>query len=178
MAAYVALLRGINVSGQKLIKMADLQRHFSSCGAANVRTYIQSGNVVFEHHAAAATLQTTLQRHLAARLGCTVSTLIITAKEFAAIAQANPYDTSLPEFGKKMYVCFFENPPAAAAVKNIQSLVNDDEQLVVKGGAGYAYFANGLGRAKLTSAVIERKLGTATLRNWNTVTALLEMTKS
>jgi len=66
MAAYVALLRGINVSGQKLIKMADLQRHFASCGAVNVRTYIQSGNVVFEHRAVAATLQTTLQRHLAA----------------------------------------------------------------------------------------------------------------
>jgi uncharacterized protein (DUF1697 family) len=95
MPTYLALLRGINVSGQKLIKIADLQRHFSSCGAANVRTCIQSGNVAFEHRATAATLQTTFQHHLAAKLGYTVSTLLITAKEFAAIAQANPYDTSL-----------------------------------------------------------------------------------
>jgi uncharacterized protein (DUF1697 family) len=178
MPTYVALLRGVNVSGKKLIKMADLQWHFESCGAVNVRTYIQSGNVIFEHGTAHATFQNTLEQHLAVRLGYTVPALIKTAKEFAAIAQANPYDTRLPEFGKKMFVCFFANPPTVAAVQSIQSLVNDDERLVVIGDAGYAYYANGLGRAKLSSTVIERKLGTATLRTWNTVTALLEMAKS
>lgn len=176
MPTYIALLRGINVSGQKLIKMADLQSHFVSCGAVNVRTYIQSGNVVFEHRATtSATLRKLLEQHLAAKLGYAVPTLAMTTKEFAAIAKANPHDTGLPEFGKRMYVCFFESPPSAAAVKSILSHGNDAEWLVVKGAAGYAYYANGLGKAKLTSAIIERKLGTVTLRNWNTVTALLEM---
>ena len=176
MPTYIALLRGINVSGQKLIRMADLQSHFAACGAVNVRTYIQSGNVVFEHRARTpATLRKILEQQLPDKLGYAVPTLVTTAKEFAAIARANPHDTGLPEFGKRMYVCFFESPPSATAVKAILSAGNDAERLVVKGGAGYAYYANGLGKAKLTSAIIERKLGTVTFRNWNTVTALLEI---
>lgn len=177
MPAYIALLRGINVSGQKLIKMADLQAHFVSCGAANVRTYIQSGNVVFEHPEKSATLRKTLERHLAIKLGYSVPTIVKTAGEFTAIAAANPYDTGLPELGKRMYVCFFAEAPTATAIESIQPYVNDSERLAVKGLAAYAYYADGLGRAKLSSAVIERKLGMATLRNWNTVTALLDMTQ-
>ena len=176
MPTYIALLRGINVGGQKLIKMAELQSHFASGGAVNVRTYIQSGNVVFEHQErSAATLRKILEQHLAAKLGCPVPTLVKTAKDLAAIAGANPYDVQLPEFGRRMYVCFFEKAPAASAIADIQSLVSDAERLVVKGIAGYAYYSTGLGLAKLTSNVIERKLGLATLRNWNTVTALLKM---
>ena len=176
MPTYIALLRGINVSGQKLIKMADLQAHFTSGGAGNVRTYIQSGNVVFEHRAAtSAAVRQILEKHLAGKLGYAVPTIVKSAMELAAIAAANPHDADLPEFGKRMYVCFFEKAPAAVAVEGIQSLVSDDERLVVHGNAGYVYYADGLGRAKLNSSVIERKLGLATLRNWNTVTALLKL---
>ena len=176
MPAYIALLRGINVGGHKPIKMAGLQAHFAACGAVNARTYIQSGNVVFEHREkSSARLRTILEKYLAGELGYAVPTLVIPAKDLAAIAKENPNDTGLPEFGKRMYVCFFEKAPAAAAVEAIQGLATDEERLVVKGVAAYAYYANGLGRAKLTSSVIERKLGLATLRNWNTVTALLAM---
>ena len=174
--AYIALLRGINVSGHKPVKMADLQSHFASCGATNVRTYIQSGNVVFEHPATTTdNLRQTLEQHLAAKLGFTVPTLVKTAKELAAIAAANPYDINLPDFGKKMYVCILEKSPSPAAIESIQPYINPTERLVVKGAAAYAYYADGLGRAKLSSAVIERKLGLATLRNWNTITALLQL---
>jgi len=176
MPTYIALLRGINVGGQKLIKMADLQSHFTSCGATNVRTYIQSGNVVFEHREKSpVTLRKILEQHLAVNLGYAVPTLVKTANDFAAIAKANPYDAHLPEFGRRMYVCFFKNAPTATAIADIQPLVTDAERLVVKGVAGYAFYAEGLGRAKLSSNVIERKLGLATLRNWNTVTAILAL---
>ncbi|MBI3416385.1 MAG: DUF1697 domain-containing protein [Verrucomicrobia bacterium] len=178
MPTYIALLRGINVSGQKLIRMAALQSHFESCGAASVRTYIQSGNVVFEHRETnATTLRRTLETHLEARLGYAVPTPVKTVKELAAIVAANPYSAGLPEFGKRMYVCFFGKAPTTAAIASIQPYVHDDERLVVKGLAGYAYYANGLGRARLSSAVIERRLGMATLRNWNTVTALLKLAR-
>lgn len=177
MPSYIALLRGINVSGQKLIKMAVLQKQFAGAGATDVRTYIQSGNVVFNHpEKSSAKLRMVLENHLATKLGFTAHVLVKTAKELAAIAATNPYDTNLPEFGKRVYVCFFEKPPMASAITSIQPLTSDAERLVVKGPAGYAYYAEGLGRAKLSSAMIERKLGLATLRNWNTVTALLELT--
>jgi uncharacterized protein (DUF1697 family) len=176
MPTYIALLRGINVSGQKLIKMADLQAHFVSAGAGNVRTYIQSGNVVFEHRAATSSaVRKKLEQHLGGELGYAVPTIVKSAKEFATIAAANPHDTRLPEFGRRMYVCFFEKAPSADAIEGIRPLVTADERLVVTGNAGYVYYAAGLGRAKLSSSVIERKLGLATLRNWNTVTALFDL---
>ena len=176
MPTYIALLRGINVSGQKLIKMAHLQAHFASAGAANVRTYIQSGNVVFEHRApSSAAVRKKLERHLAGELGYAVSTIVKTAKEFATIAAANPFDTRLPEFGRRMYVCFFEKAPSPDAIQGILPLSSDNERLVVNGNAGYVYYAAGLGRAKLSGAVIEKKLGLATMRNWNTVTALVNL---
>lgn len=176
MPVYIALLRGINVSGQKLIKMADLQRHFTDAGAADARTYIQSGNVVFNHpEKSPAKVRTNLEKHLADKLGFAVPVLVKTVAELAAIAAANPYDLGLPSFGSRMYVCFFEKAPTASAIEDIKSLTSDSERLMIKGLAGYAYYAEGLGRAKLTSSIIERKLGTATLRNWNTVSALLKL---
>lgn len=176
MPVYIALLRGINISGQKIIKMDVLRSHFESFGAADVRTYIQSGNVVFKHRArTASALRKTLEKYLAEKLGYTVPTLVKTFKEFGVIAEANPFDKNFPEFGRRMYVCFFEKAPSPMAIETIQPYITDAEQLVVKGSAGYIRYANGLGRAKLTSAVIERKLGLVTLRNWNTVTALLGM---
>jgi uncharacterized protein (DUF1697 family) len=179
MPTYVALLRGINLSGQKLIKMADLRSHFDSFGAKQARTYIQSGNVIFEHRArSAGTLRSNLEKHLANKLGYAVATFVLSSKELVSIAEANPFDTGQPEFGRRMYVCFFEKPPPPAAIGTIRPLINEKERLVVKGGAGYALYADGLGGATLSSTVIERKLGTATLRNWNTVTALLEIAQS
>jgi uncharacterized protein (DUF1697 family) len=176
MPIYIALLRGINVSGQKLIKMADLQAHFVSAGAGNVRTYIQTGNVVFEHRAAtSAAVRKKLEKHLAVELGYVVPTIVKSAEDLAAIVAANPHDSGLPEFGRRMYVCFFEKAPSPAAVQSVQPLVTEYERLLIIGDAGYVYYAAGLGRAKLNSNVIERKLGLATLRNWNTVTALVEM---
>lgn len=176
MPTYIALLRGINVSGHKLIKMAELKKHFTNAGAVEVQTYIQSGNVVFDHRErSTAKLQAILERQLADKLGFGVSVFVKTVKEFSAIAAANPFDRGLPEFGKRMYVCFFEKPPKASAIATIQPQISDTERLVVEGPAGYVYYAGGLGRAKLTSAVIERKLGLGTLRNWNTVTALLTL---
>lgn len=176
MTTYIVLLRGINITGSKVIRMADLRAHLAGCGATNVRTYIQSGNVVCEHRAKTSReFRRVVEKHLAGRLGYRVTALVLTAKELAAIAAANPYDVKLPEFSRRMHVCFFETAPTPAAIESIQPYVNDRERLIVKRTAGYTYHADGLGRAKLSHTVIERKLGSTTMRNWNTVTALLEL---
>lgn len=178
MPRYIALLRGINVAGQKIIKMTALQAMFESGGCMDVRTYIQSGNVVFDHaEQDAVRLRGHLEAHLRASLGYAVPTLLRTPEELATAIAANPYPTDWPEFGKKMYVCFFERAPGAAAIDSIVPYTHEGEQLQVVGREGYAYYAVGLGKSKLTNALIERKLGTATMRNWNTVNTLLEMSK-
>lgn len=176
MHTYIALLRGINVSGQKIIKMADLKSHFEQAGCSAVQTYIQSGNVVFQHQETnLVALRSHLEGHLSQVLGYAVPTLLRTHDQLQEAVAANPYPTDWPEFGKKMYVCFFEGAPTAAGIEAIRPYTNEDEKLEVRGMHGYAYYAVGLGKSKLTNAIIERKLGLATMRNWNTVTTLLEM---
>lgn len=176
MPTYIVLLRGINVTGHKIIKMEALREHSTGCGATNVRTYIQSGNVVCEHRAKTAReFRGIVEEQLAGTLGYRVKALVLSAKELAAIAEKNPFDKKLPEFGRLMYVSFFEKAPTPAAIESVQPYVGDRARLVVKGEAGYVYYLDGLGRAKLSHTVIERKLGLTTMRNWNTVTALLEM---
>ncbi|MBL0016477.1 MAG: DUF1697 domain-containing protein [Bacteroidetes bacterium] len=95
----------------------------------------------------------------------------------AAIVAQNPFDDQLPEFGKRMYVCFLENAPDAKAIAAIAPYTNPEEQLQVHGSEAFVYYAGGLGKAKLTNAIIERRLGMATMRNWNTVNTLLELSK-
>jgi uncharacterized protein (DUF1697 family) len=179
MSTYIVLLRGINITGHNIVRMTDLQAHFVGCGATNVRTYIQSGNVVCEHRARnSRELRRIVEEHLAGELGYRVTALVLSSKELASIARANPHGEKLPEFGRRMHVCFFEKAPTAAAIESIQPYVTDRERLIVKGVAGYTYHADGLGRAKLSHAMIERKCGPTTMRNWNTVTALMKMVRT
>ncbi|MBP6722768.1 MAG: DUF1697 domain-containing protein [Bacteroidia bacterium] len=178
MPRYIALLRGINVSGQKIIKMVDLKAMFEAANCTSVVTYIQSGNVVFEHaESDSAQLRQHLEVHLKASLGYAVPTLLRTHAALAAIVSKNPFDDQLPEFGKRMYVCFLENAPDTTAIAAIAPYTNPEEQLQVHGSEAFVYYAGGLGKAKLTNAIIERRLGMATMRNWNTVNTLLEMSK-
>ena len=111
-------------------------------------------------------------------LGYAVPTLVLTPAELETAVRGNPYAADEPEFGRRMYVCFFEKTPRSEAVSAIQPLVTPAEQLVIRGRTGYALYAQGMGKAKLNSSVIERKLGLVTLRNWNTVNALRELVGS
>jgi uncharacterized protein (DUF1697 family) len=91
------------------------------------------------------------------------------------IFAGNPFPLDLPDFGKKVYVAFFENAPSPAAIESVAGHVSAQEQLIVQGAEAYLYYDLGLGKAKLTHALIERRLGMSTMRNWNTVTTLLQM---
>jgi uncharacterized protein (DUF1697 family) len=176
MPKYIALLRGINVSGQKIIKMDALRAMFESAGCTDVQSYIQSGNVVFSHaEADAGTLRAHMEAHLHTALGYAVPTLLRDRAALEKIVACNPFPLDLPDFGKKVYVAFFEKQPSQAAIESIAPFVNELERLVMQDGEGYLYYDAGLGKAKLTHAIIERRLGMATMRNWNTVTTLLEM---
>jgi uncharacterized protein (DUF1697 family) len=176
MQTYIALLRGINVSGKNIVAMSDLKAYVESFGAKQVRTYIQSGNVVFKHEAkTAGEVRVRLEQHLEKRLGSTIPTVVKLRDGLKAAAEGNPYDSGTPDFGKQTYLCFFERVPSTAAIESIQPWITGTERLEVKGDIGYAHYSISFGRAKLSHAVIERKLGTTTMRNWNTVTRLLEM---
>lgn len=179
MPNYIALLRGINVSGQKKIKMADLRGHLSTLELREVQTYIQSGNITFES-------PTAPEEYLAAMIkgkilevyGFEVPTLVISATEFQHVAAANPFPEAAASDPARMLITFLKEIPQAAAEQVFTRLSFPDEYFELAGKAVYLHCPKGYGRAKLNNNFIERKLKVpATTRNWKTILKLLDMTR-
>lgn len=163
MKRYIAFLRGINVSGQKLIKMELLRDMFNRAGYANVVTYIQSGNVVFDTKGKTDKVRADIEKMLETEIGYRVATIVRTAEELLAVIAANPF-TDIPE-GHKLYITYLAAEPAAEAVANLPKVLQEGEQMQVIGREIY-FTTAGYGNTKFTNAYIEKQLKTeATTRN-------------
>ncbi|MBV6652822.1 MAG: DUF1697 domain-containing protein [Mameliella sp.] len=175
---YIALLRGINVSGQKKIKMADLRTHLGNIGLLNLQTYIQSGNIVFESPIAdTGLLSGNIQAVIREQYGFEVPTIVLNALDFRDIASKNCYTEAAQEEPSRMLIAFLSDSPANEMANEFNALAFPNEHFTLEEKAIYLYFPNGLGRAKLHNHLIERKLKvSSTIRNWRTVSKLLEMT--
>jgi uncharacterized protein (DUF1697 family) len=170
MPRYIGLLRGVNVGGHAKLPMKKLQELIESLGHTEVQTVIQSGNVVFS--SPRKVTSTSIESALERELGLTVSVLLRTSAELERIVARNPFpaaDTSL------LHVGFMSRKPPAAAVRELDSARFAPEEVAVKGLEMYFHLPNGMGRAKLPP-YIDRRLGVpTTVRNWRTVTKLLEI---
>jgi uncharacterized protein (DUF1697 family) len=174
MVAYVAMLRGINVSGKNKIKMTDLQVLFGGLGHTDVTTYIQSGNVVFRSAARSApTLASAIERRIEREFGFDVPVVIRTKAELAKVITANPFggvDVA------KVHVTFLAKKPDAALVRALVDHEAPPDEFRIVGTAVYLHCPAGYGATLLNNSFWERKLKVgATTRNWNTVTKLLEL---
>jgi len=171
---YVALLRGINVGGKAKIPMAALRDTCAAIGCEDVVTYIQSGNVVLKSKLGSEKLRTALEDAIAAAFGFTPAVMIRTGKEMAAVAERNPYPGADE---KDLYVGFLHAPPDAATKKSLAAVDGGPEELTLQGREIYLHLPHGMGRATLP-VQMERCLRPAqvTVRNWRTVTRLVEMT--
>jgi uncharacterized protein (DUF1697 family) len=168
---YAALLRGVNVAGNKLA-MADLVGVVEGLGGRDVATYLQSGNVVYSgpQRIAAA-----LEAALLDEVGVRSPVIARSAAQLAAVVAAKPFAAD----GKAVSVTFLGAKPAAAAVAGIDPAGYGDDLFSVVGADVYLHTPGGYGRSKLNNAFWERKLGvTATTRNWNTVLALADMLRN
>jgi uncharacterized protein (DUF1697 family) len=177
MPTYISMLRGINVGGHKRIKMDQLRNSFEALGFEQVKTYIQSGNVVFR----AGKLSTvTLSRKVEAKIlndfGFTVSVISRTQDEMAKTIQDNPF---LKERGidqTKLHVTFLSEAPAPAALKKMQALIAAPDQSRCAGKEIYFYLPNGVSQSSLWKTPWERALSVVTtMRNWKTVSSLYQM---
>ena len=175
-AVHVALLRGVNVGGKNRLPMAALSAMFERAGCTDVRTYIQSGNVVFgATPEVAAQVGAQVSAAIAKQLGLRVPLVLRSAKELRAVATNNPFLREREE-QKRLHVVFLERPPTASARAALDPERSPPDRFVAKGRELYLCCPNGMARTKLTSDYLDRTLGTVgTVRNWNTVLALCEL---
>ena len=175
MPSYVAMLRGINVSGSKPVKMDALRASFEALGFKNVRTYVQSGNVVLTSDATPGALAKRCEELIAAEFGLTIPVVTRTRAELAAVVRRDPLG-GVAEDPKRYQVSFLSAKPGPAVVRKLESLAAGDERFTAVGREFYTWHAAGVARSKLWAAIAGKGLGvTATSRNWTTVTTLLQM---
>lgn len=164
----ISLLRGINVGGHNLVRMDALREAYQSLGLRNPRTWLQSGNVAFETDetglpALAARIEDALER----TFGFRPAVILRTPAELEQVIAGNPFPGRDPA---KLAVIFLATDPATP------KLPATEEEWHLRGREMYIYYPNGMGRTKLTPAVLERALKTrGTARNWNTVNNLLKL---
>jgi uncharacterized protein (DUF1697 family) len=172
------MLRGVNVGGSSRIKSEALQRVYETLGFADVRTLLQSGNVLFRSTLTdRARLAKRIMQELERQLELPVQTVLRTLREVEAIVERGPALSGRADPGK-LLVMFLSSVPSAAAQAALLKWHRSKElpeMLELRGPEIYLYYPDGIGRSKLTNAVIERKLDTwGTARNWNTLTKLAE----
>lgn len=174
MKKYIILLRGINVSGQKKILMADLRELLNSSGFGEVQTYIQSGNIIIASEATAENVSEKIQKKVFEEYKFEVKVFVLTPQELQQTVEENPFAADETKDVSRTYVTFLEEQP-----KNTEALKGfkfPEEEFVLKGRSIYFYSPNSYGRAKMNNNFFEKKLGLqATTRNWRTITKLIEM---
>ncbi|MBR0683440.1 DUF1697 domain-containing protein [Roseomonas eburnea] len=166
MASYVALLRAINVGGSGTLPMAELKAICVATGLARVRTYIASGNVVFESAQPVATIKAAIEARLHADAGKPIGVTLRSAAEMAAVLAGNPFGEAPPN---RCFAVFLDEPPPADALEGARGRV--DEELRLGRREIYVRCPTGIGRSKLR--IPAAQAGTA--RNMNTVAKLAEL---
>jgi uncharacterized protein (DUF1697 family) len=171
MTIQIALLRGINIAGHKQVAMADLRDLLTQLGFVDVRSLLQSGNLVFRGRArSGARLERLLEAETEERLALRTEFFVRTAEEWKSIVAHNPFREEAERDPAHLAVMFFKDTPDADAVKALKAAVTGPEVVRADGRQAYITYPNGFARSRLTTTLIDRKLGTrCTGRNWNTV---------
>ncbi len=177
MQTYISILRGINVGGQKKINMKELKALYEDMGFQNVRTYIQSGNVVFEHkNSQHKDLPEKVGQKIFEKYGFEVPVIIRTVEEIENVLNTNPLLKKENVLIDRLYVTFLADEPQKEHLEKIKSYDYPPEEFIILGKEVYLYCPTGYGEAKLNNNFFENKLKvTATTRNWRTVNELLKI---
>lgn len=164
MPAYAAFIRAINVGGTGKLPMTELTALCEGCGLTDVRTYIQSGNVVFKSRRGESAVRGALQAALAQRLGKTHEVFVRSAAELGAIVQGNPFPNGAPN---RVYVFFLDDNPGSSALDQVKHQTT--EEIHLAGTEVYVHYPDGMGTSRLSLPFAK----TSTARNMNTVVRVL-----
>jgi uncharacterized protein (DUF1697 family) len=175
-ATHLALLRGINLGGKNKIMMKDLVEMFVEAGCEDVRTYIQSGNVVFNAATGvAARLPEVITAQIAKRLGHRTPVVLRTAEQLGDVVRKNPF-VEMGAAEDTLHVLFLAERPSTRGVEGLDPNRSVPDAFIVRGQEIYLQLPNGVGRSKLTNDYFDSRLATtSTGRNWRTIVKLLEL---
>jgi uncharacterized protein (DUF1697 family) len=188
-STFIALLRGINVGGHNRVPMAELRSLCESLGLHDVRTWIQSGNIVFRADssadssgsdvapATAADLELQLERAILDRFDLAVTVVVRSADEWLRYLPANPFPDASERAPNRVMLLLSKRTPNGSAARTLQERAADGERVALAGTALWIHFPEGSGRSKIAApSLLERVVGSpVTSRNWRTVVKLAGM---
>ena len=175
MPRIIALIRGINVGSTRKLPMAELRAACVEMGLGEVRTYIQSGNLVLDH-GSTGNVETSLEDLIRARFGHDVPVIVRTAARWRALIDTCPFPEEAESAPKALHLLVCKKPPAKDAVAGLRKRAQHGEKIAAWGSEIAIHFTNGAADTKLSPTLIDRLVGSpATARNWNTVCKLMDM---
>jgi uncharacterized protein (DUF1697 family) len=179
MTTFLSLLRGINVGGNRKVKMDALKAVHAALGHSDVLTYIQSGNVIFKSDITdISQLQQQIADNFATTFGFHSEVIIRTSDELNAIIAQNPFQNQPDRDPKWIAVLFLATLPTPTAQEALRASYTGPEEIFCSGKEVYIYYPDGIGRSKLSHSFLEKKLQTSgTARNLNTILKLQELSQ-
>jgi uncharacterized protein (DUF1697 family) len=173
---FIALLRGINVSGRNKIPMRELCALCADLGWEDVQSHIQSGNLVFKADAAAAKLETDLEQAIERQFGLPIPIIVRAAAAWPAYVRDNPFPDASQSEPNLVMLALSKAAPKNDAVEKLQERAVSGERIVQVSDALWVHYAGGVAKSKLSPALFDRLVGSpVTARNWRTVLKLQEM---
>lgn len=183
MTVYIALLRGINVGGKNIIKMADLKQVFESIGLCEVKTYIQSGNVLFKSDETEELLCEKIEHEIETVFGISVKIILRTSTELEQIILNCPFSkdevTEAETLSKveSLYVALLKHNPLKEKIESIDVYRSESDKYHILGRDVYLLFYNSIRNSKLANNLHRLNVPT-TVRNWKTLSKLVELAKA
>lgn len=179
MPTRIALLRSINVLGKNMIKMPELALAFEKAGFKQVRTYIQSGNIIFEtEEESGDVLSEKIRDLIAKQFGLTIQAVVIAPRELSDIVSQNPFAKKPGIDLSKQHVTFLDREADPMKAEKLLSYNYPPDEIIIGSRVVYVHCPEGYGRTKYHNNFIEKKLSAnATSRNWNTCQKLLEISR-
>jgi len=175
-ATFVALLRGINITGRNRVPMSELRSVAEELGWSGVQTYIQSGNLVFRTAAPAASSEGELERAIERRFALAIPVIVRSATKWSRYVADNPFPEESLVAPNLVMLVLAKRPPEAAAVATLGERATGGERVIRAGDAVWINYPEGFGRSKLVPGVLDRAIGSpVTTRNWRTVLKLQEL---
>lgn len=179
MTVYISLLRGINVGGQKSIKMVDLRALYEALGFDKVQSYVQSGNVVFTSDEPATTITTAICDGIAEKFAYSVPVMVLTLEAWRNLKESNPFAQDSDKDPKHLHITLLGAIADEQSIHDLEAIDTGSDEYSIIDKIVYLHCPNGYGRTKLNNNFWEKKLNvSATTRNWNTVNKLLALATS